>query len=155
MHITQPTTQDLPRIQTLLSANDLPYSDLTPDHLSSFLIVRDGETLVAVGGLEIRQPAALLRSLVVDPAYRGHGLGSHLVHLLEETALEYGIRDLYLLTTGAERFFTHLGYHRLPHLNAPEDIQATPEFSELCPDSAVCMFRRLTHTVPRKHIAAV
>lgn len=143
MHIEAPHKNDLNSIQQLLQDSELPYQDLTHQHLEQFLIARDGHEIAAVGGLELYEQAGLLRSLAVQSSYRTHGLGRHLVMQLEDQARRQGVQALYLLTTSAERFFTHLGYNRQARENVPAAIQASREFSELCPDSAVCMFRTL------------
>jgi amino-acid N-acetyltransferase len=139
MEITQPEPAELEQIKQILKLAALPTTDLTQAHLHRFLVARDGATLAGVGGLEIFGQDALLRSVVVDPVYRERGLGSHLVHRLEEAAQEQGADTIYLLTTSAERFFSLLGYRRIERRQTPPTIQATPEFTSLCPDTAVCM----------------
>lgn len=143
MHITPPTPSQLEPLQQLLQHHDLPHTDLTAARLPDFLLAWDGPRLAAAGGLEIYAEYALLRSLVVDTSYRGHGLGAHLVHLLEERACLRGVRKVYLLTTTAERFFTALGYTRTTRESAPGVLQETTEFLSLCPDTAACMVRTL------------
>lgn len=143
MNIAAAQETDLPAIQQILHDARLPAQDLTREHLPRFLIARDGAAIAAVIGLEPYGRHGLLRSLAVQPAYRARGLGSHMVAQLEEQALREGIVSLYLLTTTAERFFTHLGYSRQERDSVPAEIQASSEFSELCPDSAVVMFRLL------------
>jgi amino-acid N-acetyltransferase len=143
MHIVAPQENDLPDIQRLLENCQLPYRDLTSQHLDHFLVARDGPALAAVGGLELHGPSGLLRSLAVLPEYRAQGLGRHMVAQLETRAGENGITALYLLTTTAERFFTHLGYCRQERTRLPAEIQGCEEFRRLCPEDAVCMFRAI------------
>jgi amino-acid N-acetyltransferase len=57
-------------------------------------------------GLEPCGQDALLRSLVVAPDERAHGLGTSLVEHAEQEARKRGLRALYLLTTTAEGFFS-------------------------------------------------
>lgn len=139
MEIIQPSPPDFEQIKDILQLAELPATDLTLDHLDRFLIVRDGPTLAGFGGLELYGQAALLRSVYVHLEYRERGLGSHLVHRLEQKAIERGTATIYLLTTSAERFFSHLGYWRIERRLAPAAIQASPEFSSLCPETAICM----------------
>jgi amino-acid N-acetyltransferase len=143
MRIHSPHPQDLPKIKNFLKTIDLPHTDLSPQHMGSFLAAYDGDHLAGLGGLEIFEQTALLRSLAVDQAYRSRGLGSHLLERLEELAREHGVTQIYLLTTDAERFFTHLGYSRTFRESAPAAIQSAPEFASLCSDTAILMTRRI------------
>ena len=58
-------------IRRLLASCGLPTADLTGELAPRFLGAFDGETLAGVVGLEIYEEAGLLRSLAVDPRYRG------------------------------------------------------------------------------------
>jgi amino-acid N-acetyltransferase len=52
-----------------------------------------------------------------------------------------GISQVYLLTNTAANFFAWLGYQVMKRTDAPLPIQSTAQFSSLCPDSAVLMFK--------------
>jgi amino-acid N-acetyltransferase len=56
-------------------------------------------------------------------------------------ATELKIREIYLLTTTAAEFFTHLGYRQVDRALAPAAIASTKEFSSLCPSTAVFMVK--------------
>jgi amino-acid N-acetyltransferase len=62
----------------------------------------------------------------------------------EEVACSRPVSALYLLTTTAADFFARHGYHVTNRADAPEFLQATTEFSRLCPESAVCMVKFLS-----------
>ena len=132
----------LPLIRLLESAG-LPTSDLTTTSLGHFLSLRDGRTLVGAVGLDIVGEVALLRSLVVDTARRQRGLGEALVRAAEAHAAKHGVRQLYLLTTTADRFFTSRGYVDADRAHAPDTIRRMPQFAELCPASSSFMTRIL------------
>jgi amino-acid N-acetyltransferase len=134
---------DLAEVIDLLTICDLPHEDLTAQHLALFRIVRRGPALVAVAGFERFGVNGLLRSLAVAPVYRGQGLGGKLVSAVESSAVENGLSDLYLLTLTAEAFFAQRGYLRVERARVPETIQATAEFTRLCPATAVCMWKPL------------
>lgn len=134
---------DLPDIRALLQADKLPQEDLTPAHLADFVVLRDGATLVAVAGLERHGADGLLRSVAVAPGRRGGGLGAGLVQAVEARARAAGIGALYLLTTTAADFFARRGYRRIERREAPAPLQASREFSALCPASATCMVKAL------------
>jgi amino-acid N-acetyltransferase len=68
---------------------------------------------------------------------------SRLVAQAERFAQSRGARDIYLLTTTAERFFERLGYARVQREAAPVAIQRTQEFSTLCSSSSTLMAKRL------------
>ena len=94
-------------------------------------------------GLERYGENGLLRSLAVEPDYRRQGLGARLLAAIEARAASGVVRTLYLLTTTAESFFAARGYTVTDRNNVPEAIGGTSEFQSMCPDSAVCMAKRL------------
>jgi amino-acid N-acetyltransferase len=97
----------------------------------------------ALVGMEVYGDQALLRSLVVSERLRNIGIGRALVERAEVYAREQGAREIYLLTNSAERFFSVNGYVRTTREKAPPSIEATREFSELCPASSVFMVKSL------------
>ncbi|MGE0688738.1 MAG: GNAT family N-acetyltransferase, partial [Dehalococcoidia bacterium] len=54
--------------------------------------------LVAVGGLEIRDDTAVLRSVAVDDSMRGTGVGRGLARELIDLAARASVADIYLFT---------------------------------------------------------
>ncbi|HEY0016117.1 MAG TPA: arsenic resistance N-acetyltransferase ArsN2 [Longimicrobium sp.] len=134
---------DFPAIVRLLTDAALPHDDLTPEHLRHFLVLRDGDGIAGVVGMEVADDAGLLRSLAVSEGRRGGGLAARLVDALEARAASAGIRTLYLLTTTAEDFFARRGYARADRAAVPDAIAATPEFRGICPASAACMSKAL------------
>ncbi len=132
---------ELPRILELLEEADLPVAGV--DRAESFLVAREQERLVGCIGLEIYGDVGLLRSLVVRPDTRGGGLGKLLVERLLETARVRGVSVLYLLTTTADEYFPRFGFEPIPRDQADSRLQASEELRGACPDSAVCMWRRL------------
>lgn len=137
--------EDLAQIVALLRAAQLPSDDLAATMLGHFLVLResDSRSVGGVIGLEPHAQAALLRSLAIAPAQRGGGQGGALVKALEVKARTSGIRDLFLLTTTAEKFFARLGYAVVPREAAPKTLQSTTEFTALCPASAICMHKAI------------
>ena len=131
---------DVSAIGALLQAAGLPREDFT-GHLAHFLVARHGGSVVGAVGFEPHGRAALLRSLVVSPEWRGGGLGDRLVRHLAAAAVRSGVDDFYLLTTTAETFFQARGFSLVARAQVPAAIAATPEFRSLCPASAVCLVR--------------
>jgi amino-acid N-acetyltransferase len=127
----------------LLQAEGLPTSDLTEAHLEHFFFAGVDAAPTALIGLEIYGTDALLRSLVVNATVRTQGWGSALVVHAEAYASAHQVRAIYLLTTTAELFFERRGYQRVDRTRAPSTIQATREFSSLCPASSAFMVKRI------------
>jgi len=132
------TPADLPAVEDLLTRSDLPL-DGVRESLRSFVVAeRDGK-LVGVAGLEKCGDDGLLRSAAVDPEWRGRGLGRSLVERVIFDAESSGLRALYLLTTTAEKYFPTFGFHETTRDSVPAGVQATAQFSHLCPSSATVM----------------
>ena len=127
----------------MLAQCGLPFEDITPELLRHFFVAQDDGEVIGCVGLEPRGDAALLRSLAVATGYRGSGLGKRLVARVEEHAQALGVRSLFLLTIGAEGFFTRIGYVIVDRKDAQKPIQETEEFASLCPSSSICMVKRL------------
>ena len=123
-------------ILSLLSEYSLPVSDISTENPPQFFGFRSEGKLVGLVGLELYAPYALLRSLVVTPAFRSTGLGRKLVAHAEAQAAARGIQKLFLLTSTAEQFFLDRGYVPASRTDAPPAIQRTSQFAGLCPSSA-------------------
>lgn len=129
---------DLEAVVRLLEASDLPTAGVD-EALPRFLVAALGDRLVAVAGLEVHGSDGILRSVAVDPTFRGRGLGGRLTERIVGDAREAGLRRLYLLTTTAEEYFPRHGFRRIGREDAPPDVQRSVEFREACPASAVAM----------------
>jgi len=135
----EPATGDaLADVEALLAANDLPTEDVR-DEAAAFYVAYDDEDAVGVGGLETYGSVGLLRSLVVNEVARGGGYGTAICAGLEREASAAGVEDLYLLTTTAAPFFADRGYEVVDRDDAPDALQETTEFADLCPSAATCM----------------
>lgn len=137
------TANDWAAINSLLAAEDLPVADLNAGEISNFLIAEDEADLLGLIGIELYSTVGLLRSLVITKNARRLGLGGKLVGALESAAETAGVTELWLLTIDAQHFFERLGYKIVGREKAPDCIQKTGEFSELCPDSAYLMMKFL------------
>jgi amino-acid N-acetyltransferase len=142
---------DEARIQELLREANLPTNDLTTRHLQSFLVMRDGDSILGVAGVEpIGKTFGLVRSIAVQADARGKGIAAKLYAAVEEHACSRGLREVYALTTTIADWLTRLGYERLHRDDVPEELRNTAEFSSLCPASAVVM--RKTLRVPSERL---
>lgn len=141
------TTDEQPSAQAiaLIAASGLVTADLTHHPRARYVEVRrpgDG-TVLGVGGLEMHAGGGLVRSVAVHDAHRSSGLGTSILATLVEEAAQAGLRDLYLLTEGAAGFFARHGFTTMARGDVPVWVQATPQFAELCAESAVIMHRPL------------
>jgi amino-acid N-acetyltransferase len=145
LEVRAATAADYEAVTELLRTASLPTAGVPPE-LTDFLVAEGRGRLVGAVGLEKYGDAALLRSAVVNPSGRGHGIGYALVRRLLDGARHGGIREVYLLTTTAEHYFPRFGFVVIARENVPAAVQASVEFREACPASAVVMRMVLDET---------
>jgi amino-acid N-acetyltransferase len=136
------TAADAQSIRDLLRRNELPTDDLStarPD----FVIAERAGQMIGIGALERFGTAALLRSVAVEPQWRGCGVGRLLIAELERRARRAAIEELILLTLTARDFFARLGYGSKLRDEVPAAMAGSAEFRSLCPASAHCMAKTL------------
>lgn len=122
----------------LLLAEKLPVADL-PDPLKNFAVSKKGDDVTGVIGLEIYGDYALLRSLAVNNNFRNQGIANKLLQHIEELAAVKKLKAIYLLTETAPEYFTRKGYYKITRDDVPSEVQQSPEFSHVCPQSAIVM----------------
>jgi amino-acid N-acetyltransferase len=142
MQVTNATAQNRNEIISLLQANKLPTEDL-PVSLIDFYIATDEGKVIGLIGMERYGHYGLLRSMVVHPDYRNRQIAEALVKKLEEQAIASGINDMYLLTETADKYFSRKGYHTISRDEVPIEVNASSEFSYVCPASATVMKKPL------------
>jgi amino-acid N-acetyltransferase len=139
---------DLEAVEALLRDERLP-TDGVREGFDAFLVAegtyspRVAATPIGAIGLEHYAADALLRSAVVDSAWRGRGVGHALVDAAAEAARTRGATALYLLTTTAEPFFSALGFRAITRDDVPAAVKQSVEFVSACPASATVMMRRI------------
>jgi amino-acid N-acetyltransferase len=131
---------DLSEVLELLGSHHLPTSDVG-QHFNEFILAVDDGRTVGCIGMEVYGSNALLRSLAVNKEYLGRKIGDHLYQQLIQEAGARHISKLHLLTTTAEQYFTKRGFALTQRDQSPDTIQATHEFSELCPSTARYMVK--------------
>lgn len=131
----------LGEIKALLAACRLPTDDIKHDAI--FVVARAGGELCGTAGIDSFGASALLRSVAVQPAWRGRGIAHALCAEVLRRASAMQVRRVYLLTTDAQHFFRTLGFTTIERTALPTEIRATPQFRELCPQTAVAMARGL------------
>lgn len=91
-------------------------------HLRDFFVIEAEGKVVACGALEIfTDDLGEVRSLVVDDAFKGQGLGRQLVERIAEEARAIGLKRLMALTYVAP-FFHKLGFKTVPKETLPEKV---------------------------------
>ncbi len=129
-------------IVKLLQSEQLPVDDL-PENLNNFYSAVKGKEVVGAIGFEKYGQSGLLRSLIVGKIFRNKNIASALVGKVEEAAARVGINRLYLLTQTADQYFLKKGYKKIDRNSVPEPVQASREFIDLCPASAIVMIKTL------------
>jgi amino-acid N-acetyltransferase len=141
--IAAATAADLPHILALLGRARLPPDGLA-EHLASALVARDGDRIIGSVALEVHGQVGLLRSVAVDEAVRGRGLGARLTAAALELARARRLRTIYLLTETAAEFFPRFGFRPVTRADVDPAALQSVEFTTACPDSATVMALDLT-----------
>jgi amino-acid N-acetyltransferase len=131
--------EDLPRVCALLTAAQLPLDGLEEQFGDGYAVAEANGSIVGAEGIETYEEAGLLRSAVVDPSWRGRGVGDALTRDRLAWAKARGLREVYLLTTTAADYFPRYGFVRVSRTSAPTALQRSREFAEACPQTAVTM----------------
>jgi amino-acid N-acetyltransferase len=147
VRIERALASDTPAVEALLAAAGLPLEGAA-EALATGVVARDGEAVVGAAAVERYGEAGLLRSVVVTEPLRGTGLGRELVAAAEDLARDRGIRELYLLTETAARWFPRLGYAVVPREEARAAVGDSIEFTMVCATSGVPMRRALDDARP-------
>lgn len=135
---------DLSAALALLEVSELPtdgFAELVERETGAAWVIAEGGSIRAVAGLERYGAAGLLRSVAVAPDHRREGLGRRLVDRALREARCLDQTGVFLLTTTAERWFSHLGFDVVPRSGLPEALLASDEVCRICPASAVVMHR--------------
>lgn len=138
MEIRRATSDDLEQIALLLDAAELP---ALPGNmpLANVLVALREAAVIGVIAMEVRGLRGLVRSVAVEPGHSRQGVGASLFQSLLARAQELSLRELYLLTEGAEGFFENVGFVAVPRDAVPAEIRSTREYREQCPESATVM----------------
>jgi amino-acid N-acetyltransferase len=142
MVIERANESDLPEVLRLLEHHRLPIEGVR-DHVRSMVVARDNGRVVGVAGAEFYPDGALLRSVAVESALQGKGVGHLLTEAVLRMARDHEVDTVFLLTTTAEAFFPRFGFERITRNEVPAMVQTSIEFRSECPTSAVVMRKRV------------
>lgn len=132
--------EDFAAVLDLLRRSELPTDDLER-HLPTILVARRDGRVVGSAALELYGSGALLRSVAVDAALRGEGLGHRLTEAALTLARDRRVKTVYLLTTTAGEFFPRFGFRPIERAEVHADVRASVEFTSACPSSALVLAR--------------
>ncbi|MBI1764393.1 MAG: GNAT family N-acetyltransferase [Acidobacteria bacterium] len=131
---------DYAEVAALLHAVSLPVNGVQ-EHFGDFLVASaDAGELVGCVGQERYGDVTLLRSLAVNPAHQGTGLGRELTLELLSAARAYGMREVVLLTNTAASFFQkHFGFAPVERARYDQTLGASVEWTLPRCASAICL----------------
>ncbi len=125
--IEKPLLSEVPKIQQLLKseiANGvLLYrsDDEVAMNIRSYFVAKDGNKIIGCVALHIySMELAEFRSMMVDQAYRKHGIGSMLIKHGLEDAKKLGLKKILVLTYKS-RFFAKFGFQEIPKVEIPDN----------------------------------
>jgi amino-acid N-acetyltransferase len=134
--------EDVDGILQLLGEQRLPQEGLR-EHLETALVVRLDDRIVGSAALELYPDGALLRSVAVASELQGQQVGRELTEAAIRLADQLAMPAVYLLTNTAAEYFPRFGFERITRAEVPPGVQASIEFTSLCPSSATAMRKRL------------
>ena len=136
--IREARSGDLATVGRLLEQFDLPVGGVEDHFKASYTVAECAGQVIGSVGVETYGRYGLLRSLVVDPEWRKQGIGQVLTEHRLRWARQRGLSDVFLITvepTYVDRF----GFEPLARDSVPQEIRNSPEYSEICLESATVM----------------
>ncbi len=76
------------------------------------------------------EPLAFLGPIVVDPVYRGQGIGRSLIRTAVDAAFAKGLRAVLLV--GAQSYFTPFGFHKAEDIAMPGPVDPNRVLIQYC-----------------------
>jgi amino-acid N-acetyltransferase len=132
---------DLDNIRALLRSNGLPTEDLDASGVQAHWVWRDAGCVVGTVGLDIVDTAAVIRSLVTDPGFRGRHIATALCDAAEEAARRRGVTAVYLLTESAVGLFERRAYRAINRAAVPDAVARHRQFASGCCQCAHTMMK--------------
>ncbi len=136
---------DLESVLALLTAGKLPVEGVR-EAFGNFVVAEGRGVPVGAVGMEVYGRYGLLRSAIVEPPWRGYGIGRALVAELISRARTRSVDAVYLLTTTAENYFPSFGFETIDRTGIPAELAESAELRGACPDSAIVMKLALNNT---------
>jgi len=127
IRLSKANLSDIPQMQSLI-VNEVKEGvilnrseDEVATNIRSYILAKDGDKIVGYGALHIHSVRlAEIRSLIVDSAYRGKGIGKDIVEYALKEAKELQIKEDVLVLTYLPDFFKKLGFSEINKEQIPE-----------------------------------
>lgn len=126
------------QVAALLKNARLPADDIQ-ETIEAFHVALDKGRVIGCAAAERGRESIVIRSVVVDPMYRDHGVASRLIGTLLVRARACGVRQAYLLSSRAPLYFARWGFYLFPVENAPAEVRASAAFRDAGHASPLCM----------------
>ena len=136
------TERDFTEVCSLLQSESLPTIDIAKGLPHFFVKIIDEEVVGSIG-MEHYGQSGLLRSMIVNPAFRIKGIANQLVNQMTLYAKGLGVKKLFLITNTAEDYFQSLGFMKIPREEVEKEVLQSKEFNGLCPASSAIMMKQL------------
>jgi arsenite methyltransferase len=136
--IRQPRPDDLTTVVRLLEQSGLPVDGVADHFDSSYMVAECAGEVIGSVGVELYGRYGLARSLVVEPEWRGKGIGRTLMEDRLRWARWRALTDVFLITVDP-KYFDRFGFEPVGRDSVPQEIRNSPEFSDICPESATVM----------------
>ncbi|HVX46608.1 MAG TPA: amino-acid N-acetyltransferase [Mycobacteriales bacterium] len=126
--IRRARTSDVPTIHSLIRSYagillDKATVSLYED-VQEFWVAQVGDEIVGCGAVHVLwEDLAEVRTVAVDPAHRGRGIGHQLLERLLETAREVGVSRVFVLTFEVDFFAAH-GFQKIAGTPVQQDVYA-------------------------------
>ncbi|MDB4960671.1 MAG: tyrosine phosphatase [Myxococcales bacterium] len=134
---------DRDEVEALLRSAELPLDGLDACFPHDLVVARIGGVLVGCAGLERWGGYGLLRSVAVAAAHRGQGIATALVAERMCIARLDAMSAVYLLTTGADRYFEKLGFTRVDRSALPAALAPSTQVTLPACSTATAMVKQL------------
>jgi len=134
---------DRDEVEALLRRTDLPPDGLDEQFGEPYAVAEADGRIVGAAGIEVYGGDGLLRSVAVDPAWQGRGVGAALTRERLRWAQARGLDSIYLLTNTAADYFPKLGFTPMPRGEVPDGVRNSLQFASVCPSTADVLVLKL------------